>query len=132
MAKNGIHFELDDNEYKIFKANVLTSGFKSQTDFIKSRILSNSESFETEADQQHKELLLKLIEQNDMIQKILLSSPNNENTGIVKLIKKLLKQEFVTYALIVRIAMRSENNEEIYEYIDKTKAKAEEVFGKDE
>lgn len=129
MVKNGIHFELNDKELRIFKSNYLASGFDSQTDFIKSKIL-----YETKEEHQEiTDLLLNIKEQIDMMQKILLSTP----------LKSLQKQEWIIYALLVHMIMRiemknrddkekKEVEEEVYELIENAKQKSDEIFGKDE
>lgn len=131
MSKNNVvTFRLNDEECQMLTGLVFISGL-TQTDYIKSKIFPDQENEEER--HEIKELLFKIKEQNDMIQKIILSSPNNnENVGIIKLIRKLLKQEFVTYALLVQIALKiAMKQEELYKYIDDAKTKAEEKFGKD-
>lgn len=150
MGKNGIHFELDDDELKIFKANVLASGCKNQTEFIKSKILSNFDTSETKEDQQQiKDLLFKIIEQNDMIQKILLTgSIKDDNIKLLNSkIKLLQKQQYVTHIVTTQTALQislqttlnlNKNNQEIkydemiYQIIEEAKKKADEIFGKEE
>lgn len=132
MAKdNLIGCKLDDEELKLFNSLVFQSGLN-QTDYIKSKIFPSSE---TEEDRQEiKNLLFKIHEQNDIIQKILLSSSNKDNNSIPK-IKTTQKQVYIAYALIGAILFeltQNTNKDKVHKLNQEAKAKADELFGKDE
>lgn len=131
MSKNNvITFRLNDEEFQALTSLVFISGLN-QTDYIKSKIFPGQEIEEEK--HEIKELLFKIHEQNDMIQKILLSSSHTENTVNIKHIRELQKQEYVTYALTTKIALDANkyNQEIVYTIIDKAKDKANKIFGED-